>query len=451
MSLGRGESGKQSDVAQMLEQDAAIEVSPRPTERFSTAGQDSLVGPGVREHTPDVLPLRPLSHASNMARGPGRLLLAGGVLAVVLVATGVYWWYADISRTALLTLNIQTTPVGVTVHVGGKSCLTPCALELKPGHYEISAESSGFSAIRKSIDFRKNQTERLDLVAMPPPAVTVQAPTITGPGVAERPGESTTNTPNPDLTVALKGTLEVQAGMENVRVYLDGRAIGYTGRGGSYKGEVDAGTHTVRVEKGGYVSPAPKTVIIAEKGKSRVPFDPLKQIITPPALSAGQSASDTGAAQPPTISAAPPPFKLPDAAKPPPVKIPETPSAEVAATSPVAPSANAPRQSSAEALSKVINQYKALYYHPNAGELRAIWPGISQKDLKKWEDYAKLRTDAVDFRPDQPKIANDTATVRGRLSIHVVGQGKSTTTELEIHLKNRAGDQGEDWVIESVQ
>ena len=434
---------------------AQAKVSETPTEPSESRVESRPARP---------LPLPPEARDSPKTYKT-RLIGAGGIVLFLAIAAAVYQYKAHSGAGETVGLVVETSPSGASVRVGSQSCTTPCTLKLKRGTYEIAADLSGFGPEKKSIDLQKDMTAQLDLSRLPGPGPTPppSKPDTGNPAVeatetaspATKKGLEAAPDRNPPPQPEVKGTLEVRAGTDNAKVIVDGKRVGVTTKAGLYKTEVSLGTHSVTVEKVGFENPVPKSIPVADKGRAQAVFV-LKPIPAPPIQLANQSSSTTSAVQPPTILTTPPQPKLSETAKLPAPPAVSTSSTAAASQPPTpvptsSPTSSVSKQSSAEAVSRVVVRYKALYDHPDVDQLHALWPTISQNDLKKWENFGKLRTDAVDFRPEQPKVNGDSATVRCHLSIHIVGQGKSTATELEIHLKNRAGTAGEDWVIESVQ
>src|SRR5262249_397021 len=83
--------------------------------------------------------------------------------------------------------------------------------------------------------------------------------------------------PNPVLNVFLGldrnvGTLVIETGTENARIYLNNRLHRQTTGRDVLRIPVDVGKYSIRVEKDGYKPPPPQTVEVAKGEEKRVAF-----------------------------------------------------------------------------------------------------------------------------------------------------------------------------------
>ena len=117
-----------------------------------------------------------------------RLLALGVLIALSVVGAGVYWHVTHTSTEEIVSLSIQTSPSGATVHAGAESCIAPCTLKLKRGKHEITADLTGYISTQRAIDLQKDQSESLPLSDVQPAVSAEMHP-------AEKPSESTSETP----------------------------------------------------------------------------------------------------------------------------------------------------------------------------------------------------------------------------------------------------------------
>ncbi len=272
------------------EQDAATHLFASPIGITSPPPSGSTDDAGavltLRQPGTEVEPVTATPELSGDTKLFSRRVLGFGVLiALSAIAAGVYWHVRQASTKQVVSLAIQTSPVGATIHAGAETCVAPCTLSLKPGKHEITAELSGFAAVHKSIDVEKSQSESIVLSPVSEPASqTATAPS--GPlngetGTAEKTTGPTSEAPSATSQPVGQGTLEVRAGTEGATVVIDDHRAGLTNKTGSYRTQVDVGQHSVRVQKDKYQTLKPQTVTIAKNRSTTTSFD-LKPTIAPP-------------------------------------------------------------------------------------------------------------------------------------------------------------------------
>ena len=90
------------------------------------------------------------SAASGQPAPYGRILLAGGLLAVVLAAAfAVPRIFKGDHRIAI---GFESNIAGASIGIGGQSCITPdCTLNLSPGEYKLVAMKDGFTPLEQSL------------------------------------------------------------------------------------------------------------------------------------------------------------------------------------------------------------------------------------------------------------------------------------------------------------
>jgi hypothetical protein len=301
--------------------DADLDISPTPTSQVPTPSREASIS--TRRFTlplevppPPSVPTdeesatwRSRQKAANTTEAPilpptadrisvshRKLIGLGALLAVAVVAAGVYWQrHKSHTSAASVSVTIQTSPAGATVHAGESTCIAPCTLSLRPGSYEITADLSGFSSVRQMVDLRANRPMTLvlpDLAKVTP---------LPSPAPVEAPTDGKTNVTTPAaLDVGEqpleKGTLEIHAGIDGASVLIDDRKAGITGLSGSYRTQLDVGQHIVRVQKDKHQSPKAQTVTVAKNRPTRATFT-FAPPSTPPVVSA--SGATTPIAPPP--------------------------------------------------------------------------------------------------------------------------------------------------------
>ena len=128
---------------------------------------------------------RQLQLAQRPAKKPRRRLLAGGIVAAVLVVMlGVLIRY--LTRPQVSVLTVATIPSGAEVEVDGRKCVTPnCSFKLSLGAtYSVKADLEGYVSRSQSVTLTKDQAISLELPRAeplpppPPPAVASQAPVM---------------------------------------------------------------------------------------------------------------------------------------------------------------------------------------------------------------------------------------------------------------------------------
>ncbi|MBZ5623910.1 MAG: PEGA domain-containing protein, partial [Acidobacteriia bacterium] len=146
-----------------------------------------------------------------------------------------------------VSVEIRTDPLGASVRVGDRSCVTPnCRIDLAPGQYQVQAELKGFEPARKTVT--------VDASGSPNGVDLTLAPVL----------------PPPPASGAT-GKLAVLAGQAGVLVVVDGTARERTGADGRLNLLLEAKTHDVRVEKDRY-QPASRQVQIVPDGSQQVEF-----------------------------------------------------------------------------------------------------------------------------------------------------------------------------------
>jgi serine/threonine-protein kinase len=144
-------------------------------------------------------------------------------------------------------VEIRTDPPGAAVSVGDHSCRSPdCRLALPAGQYKIEAKLNGY----------KPAMQTLTVNADRPPGIT-----------------SLTLEPEPPPPLpagSQRGTLLVRVGIPGARVLVDNVARGITDARGEFQALLEAGSHTVRVEKSGYRAPAEQRVALSDKRLERL-------------------------------------------------------------------------------------------------------------------------------------------------------------------------------------
>ncbi len=145
---------------------------PRPAARtrlFSEGGAPTVLDrparpadPGRTIHSTSVSPPPPWGEPTELytPNPPARrntLWIVLSVLAAVLVAAILIrsFWSAPGS-----VVNVQTTPVGASVQVGTRTCVTPnCSLKLSPGTYKVQAQLDGYQDASQSLTVNAGQQE----------------------------------------------------------------------------------------------------------------------------------------------------------------------------------------------------------------------------------------------------------------------------------------------------
>ena len=145
--------------AATLEFDSATQMfgGPRSTAQRRTGARSTepIHGPGLHTAADVAPPVSTLPVTPPANRGP----LFIGVGAVSLVAILVVAWAVmrprtKIDNSALVSVEIATSPQGASVRLKGtnQECTTPhCLLSLAPGTYEVEAQLSGFESANQAI------------------------------------------------------------------------------------------------------------------------------------------------------------------------------------------------------------------------------------------------------------------------------------------------------------
>ena len=141
----------------------------------------------------------------------------------------------------MVPVEIRTDPQGASVQVGDQNCVTPnCKISLKPGSYSIHATLKGYETAQQSLNVPAGGVSgpsELTLRPIPPPPPS-----------------------NPAQATA---TLVVEAGAPDALVFVDGAPAGRTNADGKFTSVVPAATHSIRVEKVGYVTPPERRITMA--------------------------------------------------------------------------------------------------------------------------------------------------------------------------------------------
>jgi serine/threonine-protein kinase len=468
-----------------------IEVSsppPIPTRDFGAAAELEPRGSEVAL----VLPPPGVSRGAKLSSR--RLLVLAGLILLSAIAAGVYWRMTHTPTNEVVSLAVQTSPSGATVHSGGESCTAPCILKLKPGKYEITADLTGYVSAQRPIDLQKNQSESLSLTPTQP-AASAETPST------EKPTESTPEAPGASPQVVGKGTLMVRSGIEGATVMIDDHPAGVTTKAGFYRGPVDVGQHSVRVQKEGYPNPKPQTVVIAKNRPTTLSFD-LKPNIAPPAMVSSPPPTPnppipapatlvlrvpTGASvridqQPPSEATSSAPLTFPLVAgdhsievtmeghKPwssrqtlvagsrleltaelpklttPPAAAPET---ATASSPPPTPVESAPKVDEDRRIRDLLDAYVGAIRDRDPDQLRHVYPHISDKDLSSWKTTFSVAESIQVSLEDckQGPVLNGAANVTCRQTYEIRSQGSTKTMSKTADFTLRKLKPG-DWIID---
>jgi eukaryotic-like serine/threonine-protein kinase len=189
--------------------------------------------------------------AQPQVQPPSRMrwLLAGAV-AVAAMVTGTWVLSRRSSQPPAVPMpvEIRTDPDGVSVNVGGHTCLTPnCRLDLPPGLYQIRAERAGYESAQQSLSVEAGK--RPDLVSLVLKPNRIVAPA----------GHPT-------------GTLVVRTGTPDVLVSVDNTPAGRTDANGTFSSSIEAAEHTISAQKLGYDSPRDQRVTVGGNRSVQVAF-----------------------------------------------------------------------------------------------------------------------------------------------------------------------------------
>ncbi|HEX6501925.1 MAG TPA: protein kinase [Terriglobales bacterium] len=147
---------------------------------------------------------------------------SAGIVIIAAIASLLHWAGA-------VTVRIETDPSGSQIAINGKTCTSPCTLNLKPGKYAVEARHDGYGTLASDVNIdRSGSLPVLRLQPSVPPAEAHRPPT----GLAS-------------------GTISISTNVE-ADVLIDGEFKGTTGQGGQLNLSIPAGRHQVRVQKKGW-------------------------------------------------------------------------------------------------------------------------------------------------------------------------------------------------------
>ena len=210
----------------------------------------------------------------------------------------------------VIPIEIRTDPAGASVKFGDRSCNSPCGIYMKPGRYQVEAQSDGYQLLRQTVNVdaahRAFDLKLLPVAAMSveirsePPGASVTfdggPPCVTPCRSEAKPGQHqleaklrdyapeqrTVNVDAAHRRIDLKliridtpkGTLVVQTQVENVDVYVDGVPRGTTDQSGSLTLKLEAKTkaYDVRVERKDYEKLPSRLIMIPKDTQKLLTF-----------------------------------------------------------------------------------------------------------------------------------------------------------------------------------
>jgi eukaryotic-like serine/threonine-protein kinase len=216
------------------------------------------------------------------------ILLAGGVLTVGVVALLMM----------PKSVQIGVDPAAANIQVDGKVCETPCRVRLTPGRHELLATSPGFDEIHQFVPVPWFGGEL--------PTLSMKRTLVSSP----QPAAAMTNTAE---QLGGASRIVVNTSQPGATVFVDGNAVGTTGKDGGFELMTKAGPHQVRVQKPGFMQNPPMNIRL---DKDKVAALSFSLIQTPPPdvakkiVGQSTSSSTTSAATNPSVAnipASPPP------------------------------------------------------------------------------------------------------------------------------------------------
>ena len=193
---------------------------------------------------------------------PAVKYIVGAIALIVVIAVlGVF----EIPR----TVSLRTEP-DADVTIGGVTCRTPCSMKLKPGKHQLSAR--GYVDPKTAIDVPFFGSE------LPPISLQAVVSAISKANSGETDHSA-------DQHLLERAKVEVRTSLPSVFVYSDDsvKPIGETNAQGRFQFLAAPGTHRLRVDRPGYLSPDPKIVNAQLEKPATVSFilQPVAQAQTP--------------------------------------------------------------------------------------------------------------------------------------------------------------------------
>ncbi len=179
-------------------------------------------------------------------RVPARWIGIGAGAAAIAAAgliVGPRWFVAAPAKApheSTYPVEIHTDPSGAKVRLGDRSCTSPeCRFDLTPGQYPVEARLAGYRPLWRTITIDATQGHGVTNLSLEP----------------ER--------PPPPAAGSERATLVVRTGAGGVRVVVDRVPHGLTDQRGELHTVLEAGRHSVFVEKAGFITPAEQKVALS--------------------------------------------------------------------------------------------------------------------------------------------------------------------------------------------
>ena len=156
-------------------------------------------------------------------------------VAVLAVASLLYFGFRPGSEA---TIRFETDPPGALISIGGRTCTSPCALNLKQGNYTLEANLQGYTAAQKPITIGSHA----DTIALK------------------------LSTPRPSVA-----RLSVEVNLDQVDIFVDGSLKGVTAPRQATL-SLMPGKHQITVGKPGYDTPPAQAVELVADDEARLTF-----------------------------------------------------------------------------------------------------------------------------------------------------------------------------------
>jgi serine/threonine protein kinase len=245
------------------------ELDVQRTRPIEPPKQSPTAAPKAPPEAPPKAPQRPAPQRvarDDSPREQGilrQLIAASGGLVVLLAVLFTYLWWAD--RPA--TLKITARPLKSRVYVDDAQLPSSATVErkLKKGDHRIRVEKDGYRAHDQVVTLgageQRDLSIKLDSVQVEKAGIRVEETRAT-----VEPGKELRVSPPPTASV-VGGTLYINSRPEGARILLDGRP--YSRTTNTVLKDVKPGSHTVRLEKNGYL-PEDRATSVRAGGETRV-------------------------------------------------------------------------------------------------------------------------------------------------------------------------------------
>ena len=194
---------------------------PRPVEKASAEAT--------------IHPAQPV--ADRRVRQPVLLWAGISIGLIVAIILGVALWPSSI------VVQVRTNPANAVVTVDGKSCPTPCQVNVKPGTHDFRVSSDGYLSLDRQVVLKDSKAPlQFDLLPVAPPPTT-------------------------------GSYLVVETGVDGAEVRINGKKVDQLTQGGLLRPPLDPGNYRVEVEKSGYLPVKPQQAHIRADAETPINFN----------------------------------------------------------------------------------------------------------------------------------------------------------------------------------